>query len=673
MRGRGKKGEQTIEGRLQHKGRFGFVLSEKPGEPDVYVSGDSLSLAMDGDRVRAKLGGERGGKRMGEIVSVVKRARTVAVGFLRQAGKHWAVVPEGSDESQAIRVLAFGPGIAPEAGLLAAIKIERWPSPDAPAAGTVTKSLGRAEEPSVRLEATLAAREIEAEFPDDAMAEANAMPLDPSPADWAGRRELFDLPVFTIDGADAKDFDDAVSLEPLPGGRFKLGVHIASVADYIKRGTALDKEATRRATSVYLPGRVIPMLPPKLSDHLCSLRPDVPRLTVTCWLELDADGAPGRVDLERTVIRSARRFTYEEVQDLLDGKTVGGVTPEVKASVLAMGPLAKTLTKARYARGGLDFNTTEYYVKMDAQGKPLAVLKRARLDSHRLIEEFMVAANEAVARTLTKHRVPFLRRIHDVPDPSRLQELQEELGKLGIRSKTSLVAHPVEGLQSLLKAAVGHEFEETANIQVIRSLKQAVYAAEPGGHFGLASKDYCHFTSPIRRYPDLVVHRAVAGLLRGDKTSHVSGIDLGSLAGHCSDRERAAAEAERKAVDMARASILGRSVGQEFDGVVINATAAGAFVALTDSGAVGLWRGANAAVGSRLRVKLTGVDEALGRIELEPVRSEMPGQVRVSPWRGRGGSGGSGGGGGGQNRGGSGGGGQNRGGGNRGGGRRKRR
>jgi ribonuclease R len=284
-------------------------------------------------------------------------------------------------------------------------------------------------------------------------------------------------------------------------------------------------------------------------------------------------------------------------------------------------------------RGALDFMTTEYYVKMDEQGLPLIVVKRPRLDSHRLIEEFMVAANEAVARTLSKHKVPFMRRLHETPDPVRLQALQEEMGQLGIVAKTSLVAHPVEGLQSLLAAAVGHPFEETANIQVIRSLKQARYSAEIGGHFGLASKDYCHFTSPIRRYPDLVVHRAVKGLLKGDKTSHVHGLDLEGLAVHCSERERGAAEAERKAVDMARAAILGRSVGQEFDGVVINVTTAGAFVSLPDSGAVGLWRGANATIGQKLKMKLTGVDEAMGRVELEPVKDSLPNQIRVTPWQ----------------------------------------
>ncbi|MEK7389559.1 MAG: VacB/RNase II family 3'-5' exoribonuclease [Elusimicrobiota bacterium] len=635
MRGRGRRRETLVEGKLQHKGRFGFLISEIPGQPDIYISGPTLSLAMDGDRVKARLGPQRGGKRMGEIVQVVSRARTTAIGFLRKAGKFWALVPEGGDESQALRVLAFAAGVEPASGMLAALKIERWPNANLPAAGTVTRILGRAEDPAARLGATLASKEIETEFSSEALAQAEALPLDPSEQQWSRRRVLFDRTIFTIDGADAKDFDDAVSIEELPGGGWRLGVHIAAVADYVPRGCAIDSQALQRATSVYLPGRVIPMLPPKLSDHLCSLRPDVPRLTQTCWLDLDAHGSPGHVRLEESVIRSARRFTYEEVQAILDGRGVARVTAEVKASVLMMGAVARKLTAARMKRGALDFSTTEYSVQMDGRGKPLAVIKRPRLESHRLIEEFMVAANEAVARTLSRSRVPFLRRLHEPPDPARLQEAQEELGKLGIKAKTSLVAHPVEGLQSLLAAAVGHPFEDSANMQLIRSLKQARYSSEPGGHFGLASKDYCHFTSPIRRYPDLVVHRAVKGLLNGKPREHVEGLDLEGLATHCSERERGAAEAERKAVDMARAAILGRSVGQEFDGVVINVTGAGAFVALPESGAVGLCRGVSAAMGQRIRVRLTGVDEALGRIDFEVVKSSLANQIRVSPWRRR--------------------------------------
>jgi ribonuclease R len=622
-----------IEGRIQHKGHFAFLLSETPGVPDLYLGGPTVRLAMDGDRVLAREGGMRGGRRMGTIVRVIERGRQTVVGTLRRAGKFWALVPDGGEESAALHVLGFAKGVAPIEDYLASLRIDRWPTEERPAGGTVVEMLGAPESPEARKKAILAARDIPTEFPEDALEEAEGLPLDPSPEDWAGRRELFDLPVFTIDGADAKDFDDAVSLEALPGGHWRLGVHIASVSDYIKPGTPLDREAVRRGTSVYLPGRVIPMLPPKISDHLCSLRPDVPRLTLTCWLDLSPEGAPGRVHLERTVIRSRRRFTYEEVQDLLDGKEVERVDAPTRESVRNMGVMAKRLTKVRMERGALDFATVEYKVKLDLKGEPVAVERRERLDSHRLIEEFMLAANEAVARTLAKARAPFLRRLHEVPDPARLEELQTEMGKLGIKAKTSLVAHPARGLQSLLEAAKGHPFEEACNIAAIRSLKLAVYSPEPGGHFGLASKEYCHFTSPIRRYPDLQVHRAVQAVIAGKPRSHAEGVDLETLGRRCSERERIAQEAERRSVDLARAAVMGREVGREFEGMIVNITQAGAFIALPESGAVGLWRGGHGTLGMRLKVKLSAVDEATGRLDFEPVRREIPGAVRLAEWK----------------------------------------
>ncbi|NNN07236.1 MAG: VacB/RNase II family 3'-5' exoribonuclease [Elusimicrobia bacterium] len=621
-----------LEGVLQRRGHFGFLLSEVPGAPDVYVSGPSLRLALNGDRVEIRVVGGRGGRPAGEVTRVVSRARTIVVGTLRRAGKFWALIPDGGGEDDAVEVLGAAKGTKLAVGSLASLRIERWPTQSRAPGGTVTAILGAPEEPAARVRAALASREIAVEFDEATLAEAQALPEYPSPEDWAGRPELFDLPVFTIDGEDAKDFDDAVSLEPHADGGWRLGVHIADVSHYAARGTALDREAERRGTSVYLPGRVIPMLPPRLSDQLCSLRPDVPRLTLTCWLELDAQGRPGRADVQATVIRSARRFTYEEVQALLDGADVPRVTPAVRQSVLRMGALAKTLTAERARRGALDFTAPEYQVKTDMAGEPIAVVKRARLDSHRLIEEFMLAANEAVARLLTKARVPFLRRIHENPEPARLEELQAELGRLGIKSTTSLVAHPTRGLQALLLAARGHAFEETANIQVIRSLKLARYTAEPGGHFGLAAPDYCHFTSPIRRYPDLFVHRALKGLISGRPRAHAEGVDVEALARRCSERERLAAEAERRAVDIARASLFGRRVGQEFIGVVVNATAAGLFVALPESGAVGLLRsgGGGAGLGARVKVRLTSVDAALGRLEFSAVDETLPGQVRVT-------------------------------------------
>ncbi len=629
-----RRAEPLVEGRIQHRGRFAFLLSETEGAPDVYLRGPSLRLAMDGDRVAARVFEERGGRRMGTIVRVVARARTSLVGILRRAGKHWALVPEGGGDEGAVQVLGAAKSARLAEGRLAVLTVERWPTEERAAGGTVTEILGEPSDPEARMGALLAAREIPTVFPGAVLEAAEGLPPDPEPADWAGRPELFDLPVFTIDGADAKDFDDAVSLEETGPGRLRLGVHIADVSRYVREGEPLDREAYRRGTSVYLPGRVIPMLPPALSDGLCSLRPEVPRLTMTCWLDLDEGGAVRGTKVEETAIRSCRRFTYEEVQEVLDGREVARVTPAVRDSVRRMGRLAKAMTAERLRRGALDLAAPEYKVVCGPDGAPIAVEKRSRLDSHRLIEEFMLAANEAVARTLTKARVPFLRRLHEDPDPARLQELQEELGRLGIRSKTSLVAHPAEGLQSLLLAARGHPFEETANIQVIRSLKLAVYSPKHGGHFGLASKDYCHFTSPIRRYPDLLVHRALRSLVAGRGRGSPRG-DLESVAAHCSERERAAQEAERRAVDLARARLLGREVGGTFEGVVVNATSAGLFVALPESGAVGLLRGGRAELGAKIKVRLSAADAATGRLDFESVGESLPGQVRVGSWRRR--------------------------------------
>lgn len=620
-----------VEGKLQHKGHFAFLICETPGQADVFVKGPTLRLARDGDRVRVRVFEERGGRRAGEIVSIVSRGRSVEVGLLRRAGKFWALLPEGGDERDALHVLAFAKGVEPREGLLASLRIDRWPTQDRVAGGTVTELLGRPDDPKVRRAALLAAKDIPTAFPDEALEEARRLPADPGPEDWEGRPELFELPVFTIDGADAKDFDDAVSLEDRGGGNWRLGVHIADVSHYVRPGSPLDQEAARRGTSVYLPGTVIPMLPPALSDHLCSLRPDVPRLTLSAWLTVSSEGEVSGVKLEETVIRSRRRFTYEEIQELLEGRDVERVDAPTRAAVAAMGGLAKALHRVRLRRGALDLDAPEYKVELDAAGEPIAVSKRSRLASHRLIEEFMLAANEAVARILHKARSPFPWRIHEDPDPARLAELQEELGKLGIKATTSLVAHPVKGLQSLLQAAKGHPFEETASVQLVRSLKLARYDAHPGGHFGLASREYCHFTSPIRRYPDLLVHRAVKSLLRGKPRGHAEGWNLEQLCARCSERERAAQEAERRAVDLARARLYATRVGETFETVVVNVTAAGVFLGLPDTGAVGLWRGGHATMGQRVTARLVAADQTAGRLEFEPVRGVgMPGSLRLS-------------------------------------------
>lgn len=611
------------EGVIQHHGHFAFLLSETPGEEDVLLKGPTLRLAMDGDRVRARVRPGDRERTVGEISEVVSRARATVTGVLKRAPGGWLAIPEEGAAHDAIRVDGFAPGVRPRDGEIVVVHVLRWPTMQAPASGEARESLGRPGQPGVRLTAVLRTRELPDAFPEDVLGESRRFPDHVTPDLMRGREDLSNLPLFTIDGADAKDFDDAVSLEPA-GGLLRLGVHIADVSRYVAPGSALDREAARRATSVYLADRTVPMLPPNLSDHLCSLMPKVERLAVSCFMDITPEGRITSSRLAETVIKSRRRFTYEEVQAVLDGGKVDDLSPEVEASVRRMGALAKRLTRLRLERGALDMNMPEYRVVVDAHGTPLRVEKRPRLDSHRLIEEFMLAANEAVARTLLRAKLEFPHRVHEDPDPKKLEALGGELKKLGLPVPPGLVSHPVRALQQVLRHAEGHPLEESINFMTVRSLKQARYAARPGGHFGLASAAYTHFTSPIRRYPDLLTHRAVKGFLSGDRHVRVTNDPLERVTAHCSERERVATEAERQSVDLLRAALLKRREGQVFEGLVIKNAAFGAFVRLGDTGAEGLLRGAGLTVGSRVTVRLGKVHEGKGELDLELIRQAAP-------------------------------------------------
>ena len=365
-----------------------------------------------------------------------------------------------------------------------------------------------------------------------------------------------------------------------------------------------------------------PSITPNLSNHLCSLMPNVDRLTLSCFMDIDDRGDVKESSFKETVISSRRRFTYEEVESLLKMREVPNVDPDVKEAVLRMGGLFKTLHEMRLRRGALDLSTPEYKVTVDAQGRPLAVVKQERLDSHRLIEEFMLLANETTATTLLEHNIPFLNRIHPDPDTRKLSILAAELLKMGIHAH-GLTASPASAMQVVLKNAVGQPLEDTINMLVTRSLKQASYSHEPGGHFGLASAAYCHFTSPIRRYPDLVTHRAVRALLQGLPGAELSE-GLQKLGVHCSERERLATDAERRSVDLLRAELLKKQVGRIFEGVVSGSAGFGLFVTLKDIGASGLVRKVSADLGSRIQVKLDSVNEDKGELDFSLVGPSKP-------------------------------------------------
>ncbi len=570
---------EFVEGVLQLKGKVGFILSEDPRHGDVLVQGPSLRLAMDGDRVRARVTSPAGApRRAGEIVVVTTRARSTAVGTFKRLGNMAVIATE--NEGPLVRLLDMG-GFSPKVGDVAVARITRWPTGKEMAGGTLTDVLGSRDTPGVDLTAVIRHYELPQGFPPHVEAEARTFGEHVTESAWRapGRESFFAQRVVTIDGADAKDFDDAVSIEPLNDG-WRLGVHIADVAHYVTEGSTLDEEARHRGTSVYFTGTVVPMLPFPLSDNLCSLRPDEIRLTLSCVMDIDREGQVRNPRVVESAIRSARRFTYDEVEVLLTGGELPGLDEKISADVLEMGRLAKLLRHKRFARGSLDFDFPEPDVVTDLKGRPTDIKKRERLEAHRLIEDFMLLANETVARDMS--RQPFLYRIHETPDPARLEKLKKSLETLGLRLPAHIDPKHPSALRGVLAQTTDTPLQPVVHLLVLRSLKQAMYSPVNRGHYGLASECYTHFTSPIRRYPDLIVHRLIKDRLHhGGRLDHWAR-ELAAIADHSSKRERVAVEAEREFLDIQKTRLMESRVGETFTGTVSGVTNFGFFVQLDE-------------------------------------------------------------------------------------------
>ncbi len=466
--------------------------------------------------------------------------------------------------------------------------------------GRLVEVLGDPETPGVDVEVVLRHHRIPEHFPAEVLAEAAAFPADPAPdprhgrsGGWPGREDLRGLAVVTIDGESARDFDDAVSIERRPEGTYRLGVHIADVAHYVAEGSALDREARRRGTSVYYPERVVPMLPEELSNGLCSLRPGVPRLTLSAFLDVDRTGAVVGRRFAETVISSARRLTYGEVRRVLeeprpdDAAGYGAVLPALRD----LGELAAVLHQARDRRGSLDFDLPEGNVELDTDGVMVGILPAERNVAHRLIEELMIAANEAVAFELVRRGAPALFRVHEAPTRERLEELAELLRPLGIELGEpggDLDGLPPLALQRVLRQVEGRPDGPLLTALVLRTLQRAVYSPECRGHYALASRYYTHFTSPIRRYPDLVVHRRLKALLRGaaggpgeaPAGAGQAGEDLEALAEHASLTERRAEQSERDLLQWKKVRFLAGRAGERFAGHITGVQPFGLFVQL---------------------------------------------------------------------------------------------
>jgi ribonuclease R len=495
--------------------------------------------------------------------------------------KRW-LVP--FDPRLALELPVAGAGEVPE-GHFAVVAVEQRRGGGEPR-GRLVEVLGDPATPGVDVQVVLRHYGIPDTFPDEALAEAGRLPADPRPADWQGRLDLRGKVVVTIDGESARDFDDAVSIERQADGTYRLGVHIADVARYVTVGSALDREAHRRGTSVYYPERVVPMLPEALSNGLCSLRPGVPRLTLSAFLDVARDGSVVRRRFAETVIASARRLTYNEVRRLLeepraaDAAEYGPVVP----ALLDMRELTAALHQARARRGSLDFDLPEGNVELATDGTMVGVLPYERNVAHRLIEEFMIAANEAVAWELASQAVPALYRVHDPPSRERLEELDELLRPLGLELAGDLGELPPAALQQVLQRIQGRPDEPFLSALVLRTMQRAVYSPECRGHYALASQYYTHFTSPIRRYPDLVVHRGLKALLRGSagETASDGGLDLAAIADHASTTERRAEQSERDLLQWKKVRFLAGRAGERFRGRVTGVQPFGLFVQLDD-------------------------------------------------------------------------------------------
>jgi ribonuclease R len=571
---------EEVEGvfRRAHAGH-GFVRQtavDGSVPPDVHVPAHASRDAVTGDTVRVRILRSREAGRpgpSGEVVAVLRRRTTRFVGsYFEAAGGGWVRI----DGTAFARPVAVGDPGAKGVRVDDKVVVEmvRFPTALRDGEGVVVEVLGAAGAPGVDTLAVIHEFGLPGPFPEPALDVARAAAAAWEDAVPADRRDLTDTVTVTIDPVDARDFDDAISLERGERGHWLLGVHIADVAHFVPEGSALDQEARRRGTSVYLPDRVIPMLPELVSNNLASLQPDRVRFTRTCWIEFTADGLPVQTSVERSAIRSRRRFTYEEVDLFLADPATRAVemAPAVRDLLGRMRDLARLLRGRREARGSLELVMPEVKIDLDRDGRVRGAHVVAHTESHRIIEEFMLAANEAVAERLHAARFGFLRRVHRAPDLRKLRQLTEFVSELGFEVDT--LESRFE-LQRLLGLTRGRPEEHAVHYAVLRSLSRAVYGPQDEGHYALASDCYCHFTSPIRRYPDLQVHRALDRLARGRKTPF-DGLDL--LGDECSQLERRAEAAERALVKLKLLAAMAGKIGTELDAVVTGVEPFGLFV-----------------------------------------------------------------------------------------------
>jgi ribonuclease R len=603
---------------------FGFVTPEMEfvcGDDryEIFVPRKRMADAMHGDKVLVRVITETAKSPEGQVLRVIERGTKQIVGTYYNTQRGGQVIPRDERFNRTVLTRKPPPHLRVANGDYVLCRIIEWTSASEPLAGEVVELLGSPDTPGIDVTMIIRDAGVDPEFPAAALAQAAELPAVIPPQEIARRRDFRDMVTFTMDGATAKDFDDALSIERLDDGMWRLGVHIADVAHYVPEGSPLDAEAYERATSIYPVDRVVPMLPERLSNDLCSLRPDEDRLTMSCLMEIDAQGRVWDYEICEGIIRSRHRLVYETVQLLADGKAppdiirrIGDVRPQLEE----LYRLREVLTRMRIRRGALDLDVPETEVELDASGRPVAIHRRPRLGSHRVVEECMLIANEVVAAHLFNLHIPSVYRVHEDPNTNKLRKLIPVLAHMGVKFPAKKDITP-EAIQAALSRSEQIETGFIARRLILRAMMRAHYHDENLGHYGLASDCYTHFTSPIRRYPDLIVHRLLKEAMRHgapmsgryappgmpppehgsagkprvslmappvlpeERISYLRSV-LGDWTKHCSERERRAEEIENEATSVKALEYMRDRLGQEFDGYVTSVLNWGFFVELDE-------------------------------------------------------------------------------------------
>ncbi|WP_407857363.1 ribonuclease R [Enterococcus hailinensis] len=650
-----------VEGIFRRNERgFGFVTID-PEEPDVFIPKDATNYAMDGDIVMidiqktADLFSDRGAE--GRVVSIKERKIQQLVGEftafdvaeIAESDLYGYVTPKDKKSAQ-FKVFITAEGVQPVDGSVVIVEITHYPERGYAESleGLVTKVIGHKNDPGMDILSIVIAQGIPTQFPEEVQTASEEVPDTISEADLIGRRDLREQQIVTIDGADAKDLDDAVTVRKLANGNYFLGVHIADVSNYVTEGSVLDKEAFERGTSVYLTDRVIPMIPQRLSNGICSLNPKVPRLTMSCEMEIDTNGTVVQHEIFQSVIQTTERMTYSAVNEILETETPE--TMERYQSLVPMFRLMKELHEIlearRNSRGAINFEDREAKILVDPEGRPVDIELRERGVGERLIESFMLAANETVAEHFNKLKLPFIYRIHEQPKEEKMQRFFDFAAALGILVKGTKDSITPKDLQQVI-----HEVEEkpeaaVINTMLLRSMQQARYSEDNYGHYGLAAEYYTHFTSPIRRYPDLIVHRLIRTYSQdqSEATKEKWAEALPEIADHSSKMERRSVEAEREVDSMKKAEYMSDKVGEEFDGIISSVTKFGIFIELPNTveglihlnemkqdyyhfienqlALVGERTRQTFKIGQKVRIKVTKADPVTREIDFELLEAE---------------------------------------------------